>query len=127
MWRPASGIYSPQIKDDRVKLQNLQSALEVLNDQVMSPLEKAKRIVAVPGFGESTATGLVMMFHPDRFALRNRQSNEAFTRLGRHADSLESFEGAAERLRNELGADNFLELDWFLYQLAQARLKCPSR
>jgi hypothetical protein len=126
VWRPASGIYSPQSSDDRVKLQNLRSALDILNDQALSPLDKARQIIAVPGFGESTATGLVMMFHPDSFALRNRQSNEAFARLGISADSLETFEKAAERLRNELGAEDFLELDWFLYLIAQNKVEVPD-
>jgi 5-methylcytosine-specific restriction protein B len=119
LWRPASSIFAPQSKNDREKLDALQSVTLILNDADMSPIAKAHQLMQVKGLGESTATGLVMVFHPESFAIRNKQSRAALVKLNIHEDSLESFQGAVAELRQTVGAEDFLKLDFFLYQVAQ--------
>jgi MoxR-like ATPase len=123
VWRPASGIYDPLLKDDAQKLENLQVAVLVLNDPALSPLDKAEQLLAVRGFGNNVATGLVMLFHPDRFAIQNKQSDAALAILGIPLGSLEEFQEAVGRLRAELEAGDSLELDWFLYLVAQGKVR----
>jgi hypothetical protein len=127
VWRPASGIFNPQHKDNQEKLDNLLYALLILNDPELEPIEKARQIQRIRGFGENSATGLVMLMHPDRFAIRNLQSTTAFEKLGIATGSLETFEEAAEQLRNDVGAEDFIELDLFLYATAQGRVFIADR
>jgi hypothetical protein len=56
-----------------------------------------------------------MVFHPQDFALYNDISEQAYTDLGFNASTLEHFERSARELKDTLGAEDFLELDWFLY------------
>jgi MoxR-like ATPase len=123
VWRPASGIYDPHLKDDAQKRENLQFAVLVLNDPALSPLDKAEQLLAVRGFGNNVATGLVMMFHPDRFAIQNKQSEAALDILGIPVGSLKEFQETVGQLRTELEAGDFLELDWFLYLVAQGKVR----
>ena len=127
IWRPASGIFAPHSKDVQEKLESLQFAVRILNDSGLSPIDKARQLMEIKGLGENTATGLVMVFHPDAFAIRNQQSRAALARLGIHEDSLESFQAAVADLRQAVGAEDFLELDWFLYQVAQGNVDAEKR
>ncbi len=119
-WGSATKVYGPMLKvspDD--KLNNIQKALRVLNDEQIPPIEKAKQIQDVPGFGANMATGLVMLMHPDQFAIANKQSKSALKELGCKASDLSKFQDVAKLLRDELGAKDFIELDWFLFLLSQ--------
>jgi 5-methylcytosine-specific restriction enzyme B len=69
MWRPGSSVYAPQLTDNDQKLENIRQALRTLNDQALTPLEKAQIIEGVSGFGRNIATGLVMVFHTTEFAI----------------------------------------------------------
>jgi MoxR-like ATPase len=116
IWRSGTSLYEPA-KRDRLDEQTglVREALRILNDPALSPLEKARKIDAIRGFGDNTATGLVMVYHPGEFALYNEPSQNAVKKLGYSYHDLETFELVVNGLKNRLGAKDFLELDWFLY------------
>jgi len=120
VWGSGTRVFGPQLKlNDDEKLEHVRTALRVLNDVTLPPIEKAKQIRSVPGFGFNMATGLVMVYHPDEFAIWNKQSKEALKKLGYAASDISSFQASVRTLREDLGADDFLELDWFLYLINQ--------
>jgi 5-methylcytosine-specific restriction protein B len=86
-------------------------------------MEKATRINAIEGFGPGTSTGLAMLAHPVSFAVWNQQSKGAFKKIGLESNELAAFEDAASRLKEQLGAEDFLELDHFLYLVNQGRIR----
>ena len=73
----------------------------------------------VAGFGNNIATGLVMVFHPDEFAIWNGPSSSAISKLGFHAADLRSFENVVAHIRMGLGADDYIELDYFFFLIGQ--------
>jgi hypothetical protein len=115
----ARGIPNTDSAED-VKVGYVRQAIRALNDASLTPSSKAQELVEIPGFGDNTATGLVMLFHPDEFAIYNRQSQRALKRLGRPMDTLEAFQRSIAGIRAELSATDYLELDWFLYNRVQA-------
>jgi hypothetical protein len=120
VWGSATYVYGPQLKlNDEEKLEHVRTALGILNDETLPPIEKAKQIRAIPGFGYNMATGMVMVYHPDEFAIWNKQSKAALKKLGYDASDLSSFQASIRTLREDLKADDFLELDWFLYLINQ--------
>ena len=120
VWGSATNVFGPQLKlNDEEKLEHVRTGLRVLNDNTLPPIEKAKQIRAIPGFGFNMATGMVMVYHPDEFAIWNKQSKAALKKLGYDASDLSSFQASVRTLREDLGADDFLELDWFLYLINQ--------
>jgi hypothetical protein len=124
VWIQGSYIYGPRIKDEQQKLQHIHDALHILNNATLTPLEKARAIDKVPGFGENNATGLVMLFHPDEFALVNPVSRGTLKKLGVNLTARtpqESIQHELRSLKELLGAQDFLELDWFLYQCSQGK------
>lgn len=114
VWRAGSRVFAPRASGDEERLANLRTALRILNDTRLTPPEKARQIERVKGFGWNTATGLVMLYHPAEFAIWNDRSTPAIERLGYDAHTLEDFEAAAAALRVLVGADDYLELDYFL-------------
>ena len=120
-WGSGARIYGPKLKlSPDEKLANIRGVIRVLNDQQIPPIEKAKQIQDVPGFGPNMATGFVMFFHPNEFAIWNKPSKEALKQLGYDPSELSGFQDVSRLLRDELGAEDFLELDWFLFQLNQS-------
>ncbi|MGZ0174120.1 MAG: winged helix-turn-helix domain-containing protein [Planctomycetales bacterium] len=116
----AARVYGPMLKvSPEEKLQNVQTALRFLNDGQIPPIEKAKQIQDVPGFGANMATGLVALMHPEQFAISNKQSKAALTQFGYKVTDLSAFQEVARLLRDELGANDFIELDWFLFLFNQ--------
>ncbi|MDM8531224.1 AAA family ATPase [Anaerolineales bacterium HSG25] len=127
IWGGGSKIYAPQKQDTVLKEQYIRQALQVLNDTGLSPLAKSKKILEIYGFGNNSATGLVMVFHPNNFAIYNKPSREALTELGYSVETLEDFQTAVQKLNAVLKADDYIELDWFLYQFNQGYIQIPSR
>jgi MoxR-like ATPase len=124
VWGSGTRVFGPQLKlNDDEKLEHVRTALRVLNDVTLPPIEKAKQIRSVPGFGFNMATGLVMVYHPGEFAIWNKQSKESLKKLGYAASDISSFQASVRTLREDLGADDFLELDWFLYLINQDRIQ----
>ena len=121
-WKAGSGVYAPG-KEEATRLANARSALQLLADPALDPQEKAERIDALPGFGDCAATGLVMLAHPKEFAIYNTPSVAAAKLLGLPADSLMEFQASAGSLRDRVKADDFIELDWFLYLLSQEAIR----
>jgi MoxR-like ATPase len=119
LWGSGSRVFGSGLTrlDDSDKDRLVARALAVLRDDELSSLEKAEAIDAIPGFGPNISTGLVMVMDPAGFEIWNKASMEALERLGYPVRDLKPFEEAAAALRLELRADDFLELDWFLYQL----------
>jgi predicted restriction endonuclease len=129
IWRMASSLYGtrlPNATDDE-KLANMRTALAILSDSTVMPMEKAEKIADVAGFGPTSATGLVMVFHPQDFAIWDKQSIGAFSRLHLPASDLNEFQDNAALLKTQLGASDYLELDWFLYQINQGMIEISDR
>ena len=116
VWGTGTSVYGPMLKDLTQRTQNIQNAAEFLNDNTLAPEDKADLLKQIPGFSNNTATGLVMLFHPDRYAIYNSQSEEAIRTFGYDVRTLPEFQEAAKDLKTRLGATDFLELDWFLHQ-----------
>jgi hypothetical protein len=122
-WGSGTHVYAPMIKSDSDKLENVRNAVKLLNDKSLEPISKAEKLMELPGFGENISTGLVMMFHPADFGIYNQKSKEAVKILGRDAGTLEAFEKAIDQVKNILGAEDFLELDWFFYLITEGVIK----
>lgn len=126
-WGNAARVYGSALPISvEEKTQHIQAALEVLNDNSLTPLEKARVIMKVPGFGRNNATGLVMLYHPDEFAIYNKEPEQAFETLGLPAKTLEAFQDSARLLKEQLGADDFIELDWFLYNFNRQEIEMEN-
>jgi len=126
VWRPSSGVYAPNVKSNDQKLVHVRQALSILNDRSRSPREKIDALDALPGLGEATATGLVMLFHPHEIAISNGPSKGAIEKLGYPVTPLDAFEDAARTLLHRVGAEDFLELDSFLWQLDARLISIPA-
>ena len=122
VWKSASGVFAPKTSNDALRQQHIDKAIAILNQKDLKPLEKAKQLGALPGIGRNTATGLVMLFHPAEFALQNNKSISARQSLGEDTAAAEAFQSSAKALKEDLGAEDFLELDWFLYLYSEKQL-----
>ena len=123
IWGSSTRVFGAQLSadDDATKTALIREALVILNAPHLTPHDKAVHIISdVKGFGENSATGLVMVFHPEEFAIANRVSTAAVAELGLPVKPLAAFEASTRLLRDELGAGDFIELDWFLYGRHQA-------
>lgn len=69
----------------------------------------------IPGFGPNAATGLVLVFHPGEFSIWNEVSKAVVGSWGGRTAPLAAFQEDVNAVREELKADDFLELDWFFY------------
>ncbi|MCC9604570.1 EVE domain-containing protein [Blastopirellula sp. JC732] len=129
VWRPGSTVYGSPLANvtDQEKLSHVKHALRLLNDPTLSPSEKVVQIESVPGFGFPTATGLVILLHPEEIAIMNKQTEGVFEKLRVNCKGFAAFQAAASQLRSELGADDYLELDWFLYQINQGMIEVADR
>lgn len=127
IWQPPTKIYGAMLKiGDEAKTENVREALRALNGTDLTPQEKVRRIEAVKGFGPATATGLVTIFHPDEFAIYNKQSKGALEKLGLDISTQEAFEQEAQDLKELLGAEDYLELDQFLLYINQGSIEVPG-
>ena len=119
MWGSGTKVFgAPLEQDDQEKLELVREALGILNGDA-SPLEKAERIIAIPGFGPNSATGLVMTYHPDEFQISNQVSKAVVAKFGFANTPLWAFEESVSAIRTALGAEDFLELDSFMYRQQQ--------
>jgi hypothetical protein len=124
VWNPGTSVFGAALSiGEEPKQELVRAALRTLGDDRLAPLDKAKKIIELSGFGPGTATGLVMLAHPGEFAVWNSQSKEAFKRVGLESSNLARFQEEARTLRDRLGAEDFLELDWFLYLVNQGRIQ----
>jgi MoxR-like ATPase len=121
MWGSATKIYAPMIKSEQEKTNHIRQALKILNTQDIKPIEMAQQLEKLTGFGPNISTGLVMVFHPNDFAIYNQKSQEAVEKLGCNSGTLKEFQDSMGQLKQLLGAEDFLELDWFLYLLGEGR------
>jgi hypothetical protein len=102
--------------------ENLHRAIRILNE-ASDPVTKARQLVReIVGLGASNSTALVLMFHPDHYPVCNQRSGGTLYRLG-WMDAkpprnipltyMEHFKLAACELKQQLDAQDFLELDAF--------------
>lgn len=123
IWGTGSRVFGPMMPgDEGDRLGYVRQALEVLNDDNLEPLEKAQAVLEIPGFGDNSATGLVMVFHPREFAIQNAASSSAVRKLGYQVSDLAAFQAIVATLRESLQAEDFLELDYFLFLLDQGQV-----
>ncbi|MBN1994015.1 MAG: AAA family ATPase [Anaerolineae bacterium] len=116
IWGSASRVYAPKLKDDTKKLEYLRQALYILNDANLTPMQKAQQISKIYGFGNNIITGLVMLFHPTEFGLYNNEGKRILKNLGYEiTNSIEAYEETLRNLKEKLYAQDFLELDLFLF------------
>jgi hypothetical protein len=122
LWGSGARIFGAPLQvDDAQKLVLIREALAVLNGSG-TPLEKAKGIETVNGFGPNIATGLVMVYHPTEFQIYNEPSRAAVRDVGFAESPLSAFEESVAEIRAALGAEDFIELDWFMYTRARNTL-----
>lgn len=127
VWGSGAGVYGAKLTDsEEEKTLLIRQAVQILNDEVLTPLQKAQAVCDIRGFGPNIGSGLVMLLHPNEFAIWNKQSKEAMSTLGHRIEPLEEFQNSIRSLRDTLGAKDFLELDWFLYLINQGRTKLPK-
>jgi hypothetical protein len=116
IWGSGTRIYGSSVRESNDdKLAHIRVAARVLTDASLAPLAKAEQLVAIPGFGPNVSTGLVLVFHPSEFTLWNEVSRAVVGSWDGRTAPLAAFEEDAEAIRAALGADDFLELDWFFY------------
>lgn len=129
IWGSGSRIYAPGEQDEQVKMDNIFKTLEILNTKNLPPQDKAEEIMKVHYFGQNTATGLVMVYHPLEFAIYNKASEKAMNILGYKSNTLEDFEESIRSLKELVVAEDYIELDWFLYLLSRkhANRKYPFK
>ncbi|MBL7218968.1 MAG: AAA family ATPase [Phycisphaerae bacterium] len=124
VWGSGASVFGAKSKDTEEEKTNLiRQAVRVLNDSTLTPSQKVEGILKIPGFGPNIGTGLVMLFHPDEFAIYNKQSKGALSLLGHRTEPLGEFQKSVRSLRDRLGATDYLELDWFLYLVNQEQIK----
>lgn len=129
IWGSGSRVFGAMLSGDQAdRTQSIRQAIAILNDATLSPLQKAKRLLEIRGFGKNIATGLVMVCHPAEFAIWNTPSASAVSKLGYQARTLPEFQEVATELCEELGATDFLELDYFLFLIEQGdtRVELPE-
>jgi len=127
IWGSGARIYAPRLKDDEQKLENIRQAIEILHSSKLSPMQKAEKITEIYGFGNNVATGLVMVFHPDKFGLYNEKGKQILKGLGyEEYNTLAEYETTLQYLKEILGAEDFVELDWFLYLVNQGKYDISS-
>jgi len=115
-WGSATRVFGSQLKiSDDEKLNLIRKAVSILNQSKLSPMEKYNQIIAIPGFGDNITTGLIMIYHPVEFAIYNIPSKTALDELGFDTYNLPVFQKEIHRLKEELGANDYIELDWYLY------------
>ncbi len=120
MWRPGSSVYGSSLKEnDAAKVAHIHHACAILTNRGSAPFERAKQIAKLPGFGPGAAGMLVMIAHPDGWALDNDQSRGGLRRLGFAVNTSTDVQVTVSQLRETLGASDLIELDLFLYMLNQ--------
>lgn len=124
VWGSATHVYGAQLSSlsDTEKTQLIQQALEILSDATLSPVTKAERIQETKGFGTNIATGMVMMCHPEGLPLYNKKSKKALKELDYPTQDFNTFIESANNLRQRVGAQDFIELDWFLCLIADEKV-----
>lgn len=126
IWGSGSAIYGSQISlNDAQKLQQIQMAIGILAQENAKPLDIARQLEAIEGFGWNIATALTMVFHWHSFAIYNTKSQGALSLLGLPCQSIEDFQHSAKELQQLLGAQDFLELDLFLYLINEKQIPWP--
>ena len=122
IWGSGTRVYGLSIElTDDGKLEQIRTAARILTDDHLTPLEKAEQVKALPGFGPNSATGLVLVFHPEEFSIWNEVSKAVVGSMDGQVTPLEAFQNSVRDIRNQLKADDFLEVDWFFYLLEQER------
>jgi hypothetical protein len=121
MWGSGSKVFYPGLPDDVQRTELVRRALRALNDSTLGPIQKAREIKRIKGFGDNSASGLVMVFHPTEFAIYNSPSQAVLRKLGHDVRSLEAFEESALQIKDLLNVADFIEQDWFLFQVNRGK------
>ncbi len=124
-WRPGTRVFGAQFGHER-RRDSLRRALDILNREGSAPLDKYRDLAEVDGFGPSTASGLVMLLHPEQFAVYNSKSKAGLRRFGRSFDTIEEFQSSVAELREMVGATDYPELDRFLYLVEEDCISIPG-
>jgi 5-methylcytosine-specific restriction protein B len=123
VWHSGTNVFGAMLTDsDEEKEANAQSALRIMADPTATPAQKVERIEALRGFGTGVATGFVMLAHPTEWAIFNKQSREGLAKLGVTVMDAADFQARAGELRQRLGAEDYVELDWFVYLVNQGQI-----
>ena len=101
-------------------------AIDILRNTTLMPIDKARKIAELDGFGESTATGLVDVDAPHRVCGLQQTVSVGVPIFGLNATELDGFQEAARQILDELEAEDFLELDAFIYLIARGDIAISS-
>jgi hypothetical protein len=123
VWTPIPRVFGVNLPKDADKQRLVGTVQRILADAQLPADEKCRQIDQVPGFGDAFASGLVMLAHPTKFAIWNKQSREALAKLGLDGGDGARFQASVRSLRERLAAEDYLELDWFLYLVNQGKIK----
>lgn len=116
VWGSATRVFGTRHPNDDARLESIREAVRIVNEDESTAREVYDGLMSVTGFGRNIASGLTMLFFPEEFPLYNSRMVSALGKLG--YPSPRSIDEAVKRtteLRDELGAADFIELDWFLY------------
>jgi MoxR-like ATPase len=122
MWGSGSAIFYPSESDNKKKKSILAQAITILRKYSLTAVWRYHQLVALPGFGENISSGLLMVLNPTEFAIYNKQSQAALDKFDYPTSKIEDFQVSIQHLRRDLGADDFITLDWFLYLIANNRI-----
>lgn len=125
-WGSATRVFGTTTPEREVRTRLVHEGLRALTDSTLSPTEKYARITAVKGFGPNITSGLLMHFHPTEFCLWNTVSRNAVAPLGLRTATIHDFLESMHQLRAELGAEDFIELDRFLFSSQNLSLATQS-
>ena len=130
IWREGTKRFGVGLRgaSDEDREEHVRTARAILLDGELEPLEKAARLRELPGFGKGVSSGLVSIFHPDRVIQLNNRSRDFMVMLGLSKNlSLADFCAEMREVADEVGAQDFLELDYFLYALSAGEVRLPAR
>ncbi|AIZ45177.1 hypothetical protein QR90_08775 [Deinococcus radiopugnans] len=115
VWGSGAAIFGAALKmDDGSKQALIAQAVELIKGAT-DPMALAQQLDGLAGFGPNISTGLASVLYPSEFALYNSPSMAAMTALKYDVSTLDAFQASVSELKERVGAQDFLELDWFLY------------
>ncbi len=125
-WGSATRVFGTTTPEREERTKLVREGLRWLTDSTLSPTEKYASITAVKGFGPNITSGLLMHFHPTEFCLWNTVSRTALAPLGLPTGTITEFLDSIRTVRAELDAEDFIELDRFLFASQNLLLTATS-
>lgn len=123
IWGTNTQIVGTRIRTDTERLNNIKKALKPIQSDSLSITDKFEAVQGIIGFGDSVTSGLLMMMHPKQVALYNGPSKQGLRLLGFNFKNYDEFQKQVTRLSKFLQLEDFIELDWLLFHIANGEYK----